>query len=361
MRVLHIVNDAETGGAQTLIEQLLLTRRPEDEAHLLVLLGPGALSPRLEAAATSTTYAHMTRRDLLPVRAARAVRRLVREHRIDVVHSHLQQSDLVNELTPHGAAKVTTLHSSLNLASSRVAGVVWRLAAVFSSRLDAVVACSPTARDFAVDFGYRFPGERILVVPNGTTTAAAPAPEPPGDPVLLHLGRRVPAKDHPTLFRAFAQTRERHPLARLVCAGHGVDPHNRVLTDELARLGLTDAVELLGSVSDVRSLIRASHAMVFSSSEEALPMAGIEALSEGVPVITTDTGDTRVLSVEPFTLVPPRDPEALGAALTRFLDLTPTLREGLRHRSWERARADFDARVTARRYRELYEELTTAS
>ena len=49
------------------------------------------------------------------------------------------------------------------------------------------------------------------------------------------------------------------------------------------------------------------------------------------------------------------------AALTRFLDLSPTLREDLRHRSWRRARADFDARVTARRYRELYEELTTAS
>ena len=187
MRVLHIVNDAETGGAQTLIEQLLLSREAGDEAHLLVLLSPGALSPRLEAAATSTTYAGMSRRDVLPVAAVRAVRTLVKRHRIDVVHSHLQQSDLVNALTPHGAVRVSTLHSSLDQASSRVAGIVWRIAAKLSSRFDAVVACSPSARDFAVEFGYRFPGEQIRIVHNGSVTAAEPAPEPSGDPLLLHL------------------------------------------------------------------------------------------------------------------------------------------------------------------------------
>ncbi|WP_112235382.1 glycosyltransferase [Kocuria sp. BT304] len=361
MRVLHIVNDAETGGAQTLIEQLLLARQDGDEAHLLVLLGPGALSPRLEAAATSTTYAGMTRRDVLPVRAARAVRSLVRRHGIDVVHSHLQQSDLVNALTPHGAARVSTLHSSLNLASSRVAAAVWRIAALTSSRLDAVVACSPSARDFAVDFGYRFPGDRIRVLPNGTVTAQAPAPEPHGDPVLLHLGRHVPAKDHPTLFAAFARVHARHSRARLVCAGHLVDASNTELTGELARLGIADAVTLLGSVSDVRGLLRSSHAMVFSSTREALPMAGIEAMSEGVPVITTDTGDTRVLAVSPAAVVPVSDPAALGAALNGFLELAPAQRERLRRLSWQRARDEFDIRGTARRYRELYVELTAGS
>lgn len=358
MRVLHVVNDAETGGAQTLIEQLLLAQHPGDEAHLLVLLGPGALSPRLEAAAASTTYARMTRRDVVPIRAARTLRQLVAEHGIDVVHSHLQQSDLVNELTPHGAVKVSTLHSSRNLASSRVAGGVWRLAAVLSPRLDALVACSSSAKRFAMDFGYRFPGERIRLIHNGTSTAAAPAREPSGGPVFLHLGRHVPAKDHPTLLRAFAETLHRHPEARLVCAGHLVDRDNRALMDEIARLGLAEAVSLRGSVSDVRSLIRASHAMVFSSSEEALPMAGIEALSEGVPVITTDTGDARDLTVDPRAVVPVRDSAALGQAMSWFLEQSPEAREGMRQASWDKARTEFDAGVTAAAYRDLYTELT---
>lgn len=179
--------------------------------------------------------------------------------------------------------RVSTLHSSLDQASSRVAGIVWRIAAKLSSRFDAVVACSPSARDFAVEFGYRFPGEQIRIVHNGSVTAAAPAPEPSGDPLLLHLGRHAPSKDHPTLFAAFARVLQRHPRARLVCAGHRVDPENTELTRELERLGIDHAVTLRGSVSDVRGLIRSAHAMVFSSNHEALPMAGIEALGKGSP------------------------------------------------------------------------------
>lgn len=361
MRVLHIVNDAETGGAQTLIEQLMLARPDGDDAHLLVLLGPGALSPRLEAAATSTTYVGMTRRDVVPLKAVRALRRLVAEHEIQVVHSHLQQSDLVNELTPHGAARVSTLHNSLHLAEKPVTRLSWWLAAQGSARLDAIVACSGSALQFAADSRYRFGTERIRVIHNGTRTSPEPAAEPSGPPVFVHLGRYVEQKDHPTLFRAFAAVHREHPDARLLCAGHRVDPSNEELTAQLQRLGITDAVTLLGSVSDVHALIRTAHAVVFASNHEALPMAGLEALSEGVPVITTDTGDAKVLAVDPRAVVPVRDPEALGRAMTRFVELAPAERQALRRRSWELGRTEFDSRATAQRYRELYEELTAGS
>ncbi|MEV7651326.1 glycosyltransferase [Kocuria marina] len=357
MRVLHIVNDAETGGAQTLIEQLLLSRQAGDEAHLLVLLGPGALSARLEAAATSTSYVGMNRRSVVPAKAVRTVRGLVKKHGIDVVHSHLHQSDLINEITPHGAAKVSTLHSSLNVASTSAAGVVWRMVAALSPRLDAVVACSQSAKDFAVTFGYRFPAEEIRVIANGTVTANAPAPEPQGPPVLLHLARYAEAKDHPTLFDAFQRVLRRHPEARLVCAGHRVDADNAQLTAHLDRLDIRDSVDLLGSVGDVRALIRRAHAMVFSSYHEALPMAGIEALSEGVPVITTDTGDARVLAVDPEMVVPVRDAPALARAVSGYLDHSHDHRADVRRRSWELARERFDARGAARRYAQLYDAL----
>lgn len=361
MRVLHIVNDAETGGAQTLIEQLMLARPEGDDAHLLVLMGPGALSPRLEAAATSTTYVGMTRRDVVPLRAVRALRRLVAEHGIQVVHSHLQQSDLVNEITPHGARRVATLHNSLHLAQKPVTRVTWWLAAQASARLDAVVACSNSALGFAAESRYRFGTERIRIVHNGTRISPVPAPEPSGPPVFVHLGRCVEQKDHPTLFRAFARVLAEHPDARLFCAGHLVDPTNEALTTELETLGIGHAVTLLGSVSDVHALIRTAHAVVFASNHEALPMAGLEALSEGVPVITTDTGDAKLLAVDPQAVVPVRDPEALGRAMTHFVDLPAAERGEWRRRSWELGRTEFDSRGTARRYRELYEELTDGS
>ena len=90
-------------------------------------------------------------------------------------------------------------------------------------------------------------------------------------------------------------------------------------------------------------------------------MAGLEALSQGVPVITTDTGDAKLLAVDPQAVVPVRDPEALGRAMNRFVDLPAAERGEWRRRSWELGRTEFDSRGTARRYRELYEELTDGS
>lgn len=357
MRILHIVNDADTGGAQTLIEQLLRTTRPGDEAHLLVLLSPASLSSRLESVATSTTYSGMSRKSLLPAKGVRDVMRLVKKYRIDVVHSHLHQSDLINELTPHGRPRVSTLHSSLDVSSNPVAKVVWRTVAGLSGRFDAVVACSASAREFAAKLGYRFPTDRMHIVHNGSATASAPAPEPGGEPVFVHLARFAEPKDHPNLFRAFALVRERVPGATLVCAGHAVDESNEELTRELDRLDVRDAVSLLGPVDNVRDLIRTAHAVVFSSYHEALPMAGIEAIGEGVPVITTDTGDARDLTVHDRAVVPVRDSRALGDAMTWYVQQSREDRERMRRASWEKAATEFDALVTADTYRHLYVSL----
>ena len=65
--------------------------------------------------------------------------------------------------------------------------------------------------------------------------------------------------------------------------------------------------------------------------------------------------------MSPDSLVPVSDPAALGAALNGFLELAPAQRERLRRLSWQRARDEFDIRGTARRYRELYVELTAGS
>lgn len=361
MRILHIVNDADTGGAQTLIEQLLRVTRSGDEAHLLVLLFPASLSSRLEAVATSITYSRMSRKSVVPAKGVCDVLRLVKKHKIDVVHSHLHQSDLINELTPHGRPRVSTLHSSLDVSSNPVAKIVWRTVAGLSGRFNAIVACSASAKNFAAKLGYKFPAEQMRIVHNGSATAPSPAPEPSGEPVFVHLARFAEPKDHPNLFRAFAMVREHVPGATLVCAGHGVDDSNQELTRELEHLGIRDAVSLLGPVDNVRELIRTAHAVVFSSYHEALPMAGIEAIGEGVPVITTDTGDAKDLTVDGRAVVPVRNSQALAEAMTWYVQQTSEDRERMRQASWDKAATEFDAQVTADTYRQLYVQLLGAA
>lgn len=370
MRILHIVNDAQTGGAQTLIEMLGLDALnseagiPKDELHLLVLLTPGALSPRYERTLNSVSYVNMSEKSVLPFAAIKTLYSLVRKHKIQIVHSHLLQSDLISLLTPLKIPQVSTLHTSGSHETSTVSRLVGRVVARLSRRFDAVVACSPSARSYALDRGY-YKAANIPVIFNGISTSAprrgvetVPAQH---QKRLVILSRWHPMKDHATLFAALAIVRQTYPEFVVDCAGLDIEPQNVQLQQAIEAAGLGSNVRLCGSVQDVFTLLDGAAALVISSSHgEALPMAGIEALSAGVPVVTTDTGDCAALAVDPVFLVPPSDPARLAAALLRVMLADDKSSLGWKVQARELAVEKFDGARTARAYRSLYAQLDSA-
>lgn len=359
MRILHVVNDANPGGAQTLIEALASRTVRTDETHVLVLLGRGGLSDRLEAVADSVEYVGMDQRSVVPIKAMSHLLRLVRTRRIDLVHSHLHQSDLINALTPHRRPRVSTQHTSQDASTSAVAKAAWRAAGAVSIRMDQIVACSPSARGISEHFNYSYSPDRMLVIYNGTAVTEAATPDPGGN-LLLHLGRYSPPKDHRNLFEAMAIVHKSHPDARLRCAGTGMEETNEQLITWRRDLGLEGVVELLGPVSDVRGQIREAQAFVLSSYNEALPMAALESISEGLPVITTMAGDCQVTTVDEHLVAPVRDPEALAQSILWFLEQPGSTRQQLRQASWELSHQRFDIDRTVERYRDLYRDLITS-
>ena len=120
------------------------------------------------------------------------------------------------------------------------------------------------------------------------------------------------------------------------------------------RAGVSARVRLHGPVKDVSVLLARADAMVISSSHgEALPMAGIEALSAGVPVVTTDVGDCHLLAIEDSLLVPARSPHRIAAALGEVL------RGGKEYsRAAKKLASDrFDIDDTVQRYRGVYQRV----
>lgn len=354
MRVLQLVNSADTGGAQTLIEALGRRLGPDVEMHTAVLLGPDVLSARLASVSASLTHLGLTTSTVRADRAARAVRRLVRGHAIDVVHSHLFQADVVNAMAPGRHARISTVHTTGMTTSdpwrSRV--LARAVAAVAGRAFDATVACGPAARDYMRRAGYRAAPH---VVRNGVRVPS----EPPGprtrSGVVLCLSRWHPMKDHRTLLDAFAAVAAVDPRASLVLAGSGTGAENPDLTALVRARSLERRVTRLGPVQDVGALLRDAELLVISSSYgEALPMAGAEALAAGLPVVTTDVGDCGTLTTDPRLLCPPGDPGALATAVRRVLGATPGEYDRLVRQAWERARAELSVDEAVARYRELY-------
>jgi glycosyltransferase involved in cell wall biosynthesis len=139
----------------------------------------------------------------------------------------------------------------------------------------------------------------------------AALPKREGRPLVGNVARLAAQKDHRTLLSAAALM----PEADFAIAGEGE------LRDELERAAGPN-VRLLGRRSDVPDVLASLDVFAFPSLYEGLCLAVIEAQAAGVPVVATAVGGIKetVVDGETGLLVPPRDPEALAAAIRWVLE-----------------------------------------
>jgi glycosyltransferase involved in cell wall biosynthesis len=174
------------------------------------------------------------------------------------------------------------------------------------------------------------PRDRVQVVYNPviTTSILSQAQQPldhpwfePGQPpVILGVGRLTRQKDFPTLIRAFAEVRRRHP-ARLLILGEGVD--RPALEDLIRELGLGGHAALPGFQGNAMAYMARSALFVLSSAWEGLPTVLIEALAAGTKVVSTDcpSGPREILQNGRLgALVPVGDATALASAMLAALE-----------------------------------------
>jgi phenylacetate-CoA ligase len=183
-------------------------------------------------------------------------------------------------------------------------------------RSDAVLVLSRTWADFVRDFA---PGARVSVLPN-TVTLPVLAGDVSQPGRILFIGRLEAAKGVDTLLDAVVQLAPRYPALHLVLAGAG-DLHSyRALVTER---GIADRVTLAGWISAARRAEELSCAAIFClpSHAEGLPLALLEAMAAGKPVVAAAVGAIpEALADGAGMLVPPRDAHALAKALATLLD-----------------------------------------
>ncbi|MGQ9697851.1 MAG: glycosyltransferase, partial [Armatimonadota bacterium] len=205
---------------------------------------------------------------------------------------------------------------------------------------------------------------RLVVLPNGVDTKLfVPGPADPalleelclvGHPVVGTVGRLDPLKDHESLLRAFAAVHSAVPKARLVIVGDG--PLRDHLRNMAKELGVEDAVYFTGARSDVAALLRAFDVFVLSSTHEGLPLALLEAMSAGLPVVATAVGGVpRAVEhgVSGF-VCPPGDAETLSSLILHLLEHRE-LRAVVGRNARVRVESHFSVERMVAGYKDIYE------
>ena len=183
-----------------------------------------------------------------------------------------------------------------------------------------------------------------------TSMAHEPLDDPwfaPGEPpVILGIGRLEQQKNFTSLLHAFAQVR-RGQEARLLILGEGSE--RKRLAALIAELGLEKDVCLPGFVVNPAAYMARSAVFAMSSEWEGMPVALIEALTLGIPVVSTDcpSGPAEILDGGKYgELVPRNDSIALADAIERALTVArrPVAYEWL---------AQFDSNIITQNYIDL--------
>lgn len=345
--VLYFTNTGARGGAE---EHILTLLRGLDRSRFrLHLVCPPEVAEQLRPDLPPDV-------ELLPlclqkpsqVHSAYRLAKILRKYHIDILHSHLFYSSLF--ASPIGwLCRVPVILETPHLSERWRRGwfksrfIVDRLVGRF---VDHDIAVSEAnARYLSVVKG--LPSAKIVVIHNGCDlTRFSPSHWPPGglkgslgfdesDPVLLVAARLEVQKGHGVLLQALQTVRHEFPRVRLVCLGDGC--LRDALESQVRYFGLEDSVRFLGYQRDVADWLAMAELTILPSFWEGLPLAAIESLAAGRPVVATEVDGTPEVVIDGKTglTVPPGDPELLGQAICRLLR-DPGLREcmGSAGRKW---------------------------
>lgn len=137
---------------------------------------------------------------------------------------------------------------------------------------------------------------------------------------ILTIARLVEQKDYPTLIRAFRLLLGKFPHATLWIASDG--PNKARLQVLVKRLNLWGRIKFLGWVDNINSYLRRAHVFVLASKREGFGYVLIEAMSQGIPVVSTDSpfGPSEILDDGKYGLLTPTgDSKSLKTALFELL------------------------------------------
>ena len=366
MRVLHVISSNGMYGAEAVILQLARAMDGRDHSGsscLAVFAHKGQPQPELYQAAcrAGLEAVQIPCSGQLDPQLGSRLRSIVEATGADVVHAHGYKADIYASLAYLGSGRrpalVSTCHTWYdNDRAVRAYGALDRGVLRF---FDEVVAVSAAVASRLRKAGVR--PERIALIRNGIAAAAGDgslegqrSQTARGENLRVGLvGRLAPEKGVDVFLKAVAQVAALYPKAEFVVAGDG--PDRGALDNLMAELKLHGRAVLLGRQADMPAIYESLDVLVSASRLEGLPIALLEGMQTGLPVVATAVGEVPEVVVDGQTgiLVAPEDPAALAGAIGRMLG-DAGLRERCGRAGQARVRQEFSANRMAADYTEVY-------
>jgi L-malate glycosyltransferase len=296
MKILHFLDTVNRGGAETLVLDVC---RNADRFGLNISFahaGSGALEDDFKN--SGVNYFRLSRRLPFDLRLVAALRKIIRDNKIDIIHTH-QAVEALHALTATFGTKtkvILTHHGIIpdrkNLLATKF--LIQRVA-------HNILVGKESKKNYEREFNFKFPPQTSIIYNGVDEQRLQPSGSNfrselnlSGDDLLLGMIGNFytePRKDQATLCRALPLILQQLPNVHCIFAGK-IFAGAEEKFDECVRIcrenGTSEKVHFLGGRGDVPDILRALDVFISSSLAEGLPIAVNEAMLAGVPTILSD-------------------------------------------------------------------------
>ncbi|MBM4049072.1 MAG: glycosyltransferase family 4 protein [Planctomycetes bacterium] len=336
MHVVYIVQEMTAGGLERVV--LLLARELLQQGHKVTICcldKVGMFADRAKTFGACVELLH--RREGVDIRLIVRLARWLRRLKPDAVHMHNETALFYGTLSSMLARVPVRLYTEHDGRFPRSLPARWANRFLVRHLTQAVAVSEAVRRLWCESDG--IPIERVRVIPNGVPDTGA---RPHfgllrGEHWLIgFVGRLSTEKGVDVLIEAFALVRQHLPQARLILAGDG--PERAALCKRASDMNLRDSVDFLGERDDVPAILAGLSVFVLPSRSEGLPMALLEAMAAGLPIVATAVGGVpeAIRDNDNGLLVCPNAPREMAAAIVGLAQ-----DEALRERIGGQAHRDF--------------------
>ena len=351
MRVAQLKTTANRGGAETLLLELTQELAGRGHEFYTFVADEGWLVEKLKAAGLKT-HTFSLRPFRLPL-SVRRIYKIISKGNFDVILSHGARVNLISSLVSFltGVPLITVEHGiddwrnrrGLRVCADRFIGRISTRRVAVSSAVRAMLDNEKIVK-----------AEKIIVINNRTKVPERPdsadelkrnffLSERLEEPILsiVAVARLAEVKGHANLLKAMPEVLSNIPSIRLYLIGEGELKAN---LSSLARdLGIEKSLVFLGERDNVPELLPIFDIFVLPSVMEGLPLALLEAMGMGLPIIATAVGGIPEIITNTVNglLVPSGDHVALSAAIIELIQ-NPVQRKQLGEAAYQYAHDKLD-------------------
>lgn len=354
------------GGAEMVVYNLTLNLNPATfKTYVCCLEGLGEIGEKLKENGIDVIDLGSRKGiDLfLPFKLASIFKRF----NIQIVHAH-NSTSFKHAALAAKIASVPIVVQTRHGYELRPKKIQERLFLDLASRQADAIVCICRDLKRTINKNERIQEEKLTVIPNGIDTEKfadfsanlRDKKEELGVEddqfILINVANILPEKDQITLLRAFKILKDNKHKVKLFIAGRiqNKDTYEGI-KDLVSQLNIAEDVVFLGERKDIPELLYITDIFILSSVLEGMPLAILEAMAAGKPIVATDVGGISeiVAHNETGLLVPPKSPETLANAISILLrDKNKRYQLGANARVTAKER--FSLRAMVDNYEELY-------